>query len=45
MAASRQPGSQSVWTSATLADVDDFALVWLELDQAGEAACDRLELG
>jgi hypothetical protein len=31
--------------SAGLADVDDFALVRLELDQAREAACDRLELG
>lgn len=28
-----------------LADVDDFALVRLELDQAGEAAGGRLELG
>jgi hypothetical protein len=30
---------------ALLADLDDLALVRLELDQAGEATADRLELG
>jgi hypothetical protein len=38
------PGLGALEGARSLADVDDFALVRFELDQAGELACDRLEL-